>query len=476
MTINKQALASACVKLDKFLKLHKIVIKKLDAFMQDEETQDLNQVKQKLYELNLNLKMDVETILKEGHLKTYEYSLDDELTTTIFGKDTLVVEEEALPEDVPRSSKEDDKKILDKRKWLEKEEKRLEDKKMGLEQEETRLGKERIDLVDFRKNLDARAAKIDEDRKREDRRQEELEEKEKEVEDEEKVSVTHTVPTRHVSYKLGPNTMVYGDLNDKRSIMDWLFNIETNMSLANIPSNLKISIASSYLRGIAFQMVKRYHNEKNTDWNHFKKELIKTFLPPNYELSIRTRFLNLRQTAGFESYSRDFQLFSNQLPDMSKEDRFTCFLQGLRPETRCEIVLRVVKDLNEAIVIATQLEYTLGSEQTTSAVNYSPIKRFGDKRDKKDVECYFCHLKGHQVNECWKRQSKPIAPRLKPNANWVATPPQQRANDFKRADPKKCSKCKRMGHTAAFVVCQFTKIERIMQISLNCQARKRTES
>ena len=61
MSKKKQALSAACVKLDKFLKLHKLVIKELDAFMREDETVDLDQVKQKFYELNLNLKMDVET-------------------------------------------------------------------------------------------------------------------------------------------------------------------------------------------------------------------------------------------------------------------------------------------------------------------------------------------------------------------------------------------------------------------------------
>ena len=152
--------------------------------------------------------------------------------------------------------------------------------------------------------------------------------------------------------------------------MDWLFNVETNMELSSIPENLKIAVVSSHCRGLALQIAKRYLQARNTNWAQFREEMIKTFKPVDFERQTRTRLINLRQTGGFESYSREFQLLSNQLPDISNEEKYTCFLQGLRPKTQMELTVRGVKELDQAIVVASQIESTLGNFATAS-VNYS---------------------------------------------------------------------------------------------------------
>ena len=43
---------------------------------------------------------------------------------------------------------------------------------------------------------------------------------------------------------------------------------------------------------------------------------------------------------------------------MQAEDKLTCFLHGLKPQTRTEIQLRKIAGYEEALVVAAQIENT----------------------------------------------------------------------------------------------------------------------
>jgi hypothetical protein len=60
-------------------------------------------------------------------------------------------------------------------------------------------------------------------------------------------------------------------MNGEISIKDWILTIETYIHSANVPHNLRVHIALSYLKGAAFNIGKKHYNESS--WDELKEEL-----------------------------------------------------------------------------------------------------------------------------------------------------------------------------------------------------------
>ena len=155
--------------------------------------------------------------------------------------------------------------------------------------------------------------------------------------------------------KLDASTPVFGK-DSQWKIADWLFMVETSLKVKRIPDDMKLMVVAPFLRGTAFQMLKRFMLEKRTSWNEFRNELLTAFQPPDHARIMRTRLLNLRQGESFQKYSRDFQYLVTQIVGMSEEDKLACFMQGLRARTRVELVYKKVSTLTEAVTLASSLE------------------------------------------------------------------------------------------------------------------------
>ena len=198
--------------------------------------------------------------------------------------------------------------------------------------------------------------------------------------------------------KLDSRTPVFNGNNMK--VSDWLFLVENQMLVDDVPADKKLRLLAQFLRGTALNMLKRQISKGNSDWNDFKEVLIKTFQAQGYERSLRTKLLNLKQTDSFEKYSSEFQYICSQLGSMSDVDLLACFMQGLKPRTRLELILQEVSDLPSAIILASKFEMAmkeanLNGEKTSKYANNKPVMN-------KKITCYNCKEDGHYKNACPK--------------------------------------------------------------------------
>ena len=141
--------------------------------------------------------------------------------------------------------------------------------------------------------------------------------------------------------QLPNSTPVFGD-DSKWCISDWLFVIENSFKSSCVPDHLKVSVIAPFLRGTAFQILKRFVSERNEDWDDLSLELLATFQSPDHVRMLRSKLLNLKHDGSFQKYSTQFQMLSTQLSNMSDIEKLTCFLQGLKHRTRTYIILKGV--------------------------------------------------------------------------------------------------------------------------------------
>ena len=73
--------------------------------------------------------------------------------------------------------------------------------------------------------------------------------------------------------KLDASTPVFGK-DSQWKIADWLFMVETSLKVKRIPDDMKLMVVAPFLRGTAFQMLKRFILENRTSWNEFRNELL----------------------------------------------------------------------------------------------------------------------------------------------------------------------------------------------------------
>jgi hypothetical protein len=129
-------------------------------------------------------------------------------------------------------------------------------------------------------------------------------------------------------------------------------------------------------------------------------------------------------------YISRFQGIINQVDEMTAKDQVHAFIRGLAPKTRAEVGYRHPETLDEAITIATHYNthhFIPGShDQTRPSSHRSHFSRPQEHNDPMDInlagdhpkkpyerrpmklseiECLYCHAKGHKSNQCEKRMN-----------------------------------------------------------------------
>ncbi len=84
---------------------------------------------------------------------------------------------------------------------------------------------------------------------------------------------------------------------------------------------------------------------------------------------------------------------------MQAEDKLTCFLHGLKPQTRTEIQLRKIDNYEEVLVVAAQIENTKVS--ITHKINF--LSKFNSKNFKNQSKetCFRCKKTGNISKNCY---------------------------------------------------------------------------
>jgi hypothetical protein len=211
----------------------------------------------------------------------------------------------------------------------------------------------------------------------------------------------------------------------------------------NLEDAACVTFAAAYLRDSALNwwlQVSRDASEGRAPvlntWAKFKIAFIARFTPISPEVSAREELDRLSQSGPVSAYATTFTSLMLELPHMDEADRVHRFIRGLKPAVRMEIKLRQPKTLADAIELALQADsllwaaegrnrrflpkpafrsvsgqregpapMELGSMQPPDN-NNDPIEfnrlEQSNPSTRADVECYYCHKRGHFKRDCRK--------------------------------------------------------------------------
>jgi hypothetical protein len=255
------------------------------------------------------------------------------------------------------------------------------------------------------------------------------------------------------NFKLDAKTPVFHSKLDE-DIESWIIRIEASLTLANVPMTLWITACYNYVEGVALQMVIAAKKDNRT-WNEFKDILVKTFRPIYKDYILRARLLKLKDVDSFDKYLHDFRSLTYQIPldKLSKEDRLTLFMSGVRPKTRNELLQKKVKTLDEAIDLANSMNSTRNQERLTyGQVNYAKSQsiKFKPKSGVASKKCHRCGKLGHLKANCRVNlpggvpvNTRPAIDKAiykVPNTGKLQKKPYNPALNFE------CQKCHKKGH------------------------------
>ncbi|RNA44210.1 hypothetical protein BpHYR1_040718 [Brachionus plicatilis] len=145
--------------------------------------------------------------------------------------------------------------------------------------------------------------------------------------------------------------------NSKDDIDDWLFMIKQGFIAAKIPDEDRLNAVVNFVAELPL------HIESKSNWFEFEKELKDTFRNVDREHKIRSELSNLKHK---ELNVEHFLGF------MAEEEKMFYFREGLKENTKREIICRKIVKLSEAIPLAIQLE---SAASCISKVNFVKTNR-----------------------------------------------------------------------------------------------------
>jgi hypothetical protein len=129
---------------------------------------------------------------------------------------------------------------------------------------------------------------------------------------------------------LSSNIPIFKGRSDE-DVENWLFLVETNMSLLDIPEKQKILSIANFLKNQAFYVYKKLIEEESIEeWEVFKDQFKKQFLKMNYALSIRDKLRNIRQTRSVCDYNDEFTELSSQAWNIADIEALAYYINGLK--------------------------------------------------------------------------------------------------------------------------------------------------
>ena len=170
---------------------------------------------------------------------------------------------------------------------------------------------------------------------------------------------THMVPK---ILKLDPNTpKFYGNQNE--DVDDWLYKIKINLEIALIPEDKYLDFITNYCLSKAGVFLRRIRESysakfKKLTWNELRENFIKRYRPIDHVRRIRNQLMSVKHTNSFNEYVDNFQHLMNQLEpnELSNREKLHYFIEGLQNDAKFQIISRQINSLDEAILIASELE------------------------------------------------------------------------------------------------------------------------
>nr|KYP47049.1 hypothetical protein KK1_031354 [Cajanus cajan] len=138
--------------------------------------------------------------------------------------------------------------------------------------------------------------------------------------------------------------------------VDWLFQADQYFLFYQVPWEQRVSIAGFYMRGEALSWFKWMHgNQQLRDWSHFVNALKLRFGPSIYANHEQDLY-KLRKVGSVADYQDAFEKLSNQVYGLSSTSLLNCFISGLSPAIKRELVILQPQSITQAMGLAKLIE------------------------------------------------------------------------------------------------------------------------
>ena len=140
--------------------------------------------------------------------------------------------------------------------------------------------------------------------------------------------------------------------NSKDDIEDCLFMIKQGFIAAKIPDEDRLNAVVNFVAELPL-LIFKINIESKSKWFEFEKELKDTFRNVDREHKIRSELSNLKhKESNVEHFVNRFLTLTNKLGFMAEEEKNFYFREGLKENTKREIICRKIVKLSEAIPLA----------------------------------------------------------------------------------------------------------------------------
>ncbi|KAE8736351.1 cytochrome P450 78A7-like [Hibiscus syriacus] len=215
-----------------------------------------------------------------------------------------------------------------------------------------------------------------------------------------------------------------------QDVENFLWGLDQYFAATGITEDAKkVSIASVYLSEVALMWWRRRCNDVKRGnaaietWVEFQAEFKEQFYPEYAEDEARSKLRRLKQEGSLREHVRKFVELMLQVPNLSEEDGFFTFMDGLKPWAKNELRRRGVKELSVALTTAESIielgvkkvdskpkpkfrgssgdrDKASKSDKDSSGNGKPSNGKHSDKKDKQIIQCYNCKGQGHLARDC----------------------------------------------------------------------------
>lgn len=162
---------------------------------------------------------------------------------------------------------------------------------------------------------------------------------------------------------------------DGSEVMNWIFRAEQFFDYYETPDNHRLTIAAVHMEKHVvpwFQMISK--NQPFQSWAMFTKALEMEFGPSPYEAA-RPNLFKLTQQTTVADYYSSFTVLANRSEGLSPEATLDCFISGLKPDLKRDVIAQTPLSLSRAYALARLFEdkYTPPSQlKSTNPTSTKP--------------------------------------------------------------------------------------------------------
>ena len=162
--------------------------------------------------------------------------------------------------------------------------------------------------------------------------------------------------------KLGTPKPFHGDVG--ANVLTWLIGMESYLIGCNTPQNRWALVASTYLEDTAKEWFHSFFisTQGVMTWDAFKSSLLARFRPVDSNRIGRAQLMELKMKStdrgrGVLQYVNRFLQLVNQVSDITENEKFTYFNQGLTPELQRLLIPHThINTVNDAISMVVKFE------------------------------------------------------------------------------------------------------------------------